>query len=128
MSGLIDEWIRKADADYATACREMLADEGANFDAVCFHSQQCIEKLMKALLIKNGVTPPKTHDLFQLNLLLAPVCKKWSCRPEDLRYLTRASVDFRYPGHSATLREARTAMKHCRLIRLAVRRSLGLKT
>ena len=35
---------------------------------------------------------------------------------------------FRYPGHSATLREARTAMKHCCLIRAAVRRSLGLKT
>ena len=35
---------------------------------------------------------------------------------------------FRYPGHSATLREARTAMKHCCLIRAAVRHSLGLKT
>ena len=80
MSEIIDEWIRKADADYATASREMLASEDANFDAVCFHSQQCIEKLMKAMLIKNGVTPPKTHDLFQLHLLLMPVCKKWFCR------------------------------------------------
>ena len=38
------------------------------------------------------------------------------------------AVDFRYPGHSATLREARTAMSQFRLTRVAARRSLGLKT
>jgi len=127
MSELIDEWIRKADADYATACREMSADKDANFDAVCFHSQQCIEKLMKAMLIKNGVTPPKTHDLFQLNLLLAPVCKKWSCRPEDLRYLTRASVDFRYPGESADRDEAAEAVEICSKLRMALHQLLPVK-
>lgn len=127
MSEIIDEWIRKADADYATACREMLVDEGPNFDAVCFHSQQCIEKLMKALLIKNGVTPPKTHDLFQLNLLLAPVCQKWSCRPEDLRYLTRASVDFRYPGESADRDEAAEAVKICSKLRTSLHQLLAQK-
>ncbi|MDO8303771.1 MAG: HEPN domain-containing protein [Sedimentisphaerales bacterium] len=113
MSEIINEWIRKADADYATASREMLACENANFDAVCFHSQQCIEKLIKALLIRHGVTPPKIHDLFQLNLLLMPVCKKWFCRPEDLRYLTRAAVDFRYPGESADRDEAAEALEIC---------------
>ncbi|MDD5326532.1 MAG: HEPN domain-containing protein [Phycisphaerae bacterium] len=117
MNEIIDEWIRKADADYATACREMSADENVNFDAVCFHSQQCIEKLMKALLIKNNVTPPKTHDLFQLNLLLTPVCKKWSCRCEDLRYLTRAAVDFRYPGEFADKDEAAEAVEICSKLR-----------
>jgi HEPN domain-containing protein len=124
MSELIDEWIRKADADYATASREMLAVEDANFDAVCFHSQQCIEKLMKAMLIKNGVTPPKTHDLFQLNLLLMPVCKKWFCRPEDLRYLTRASVDFRYPGESADRSEAAEAVEICSKLRTSLHQLL----
>ncbi len=125
MSELIDEWIRKADADYATACREMLVGEDANFDAVCFHSQQCIEKLMKALLIKNSVTPPKTHDLFHLGLLLAPVCKKWSCRPEDLRYLTRASVDFRYPGESADRDEAAEALEICSKLRTTLHQLLA---
>jgi len=125
MSELIDEWIRKADADYATACREMLADEGVNFDAVCFHSQQCIEKLMKALLIKKSVTPPKTHDLFHLGLLLSPVCKKWSCRPEDLRYLTRASVDFRYPGESADRDEASEAVEICSKLRTSIHKLLA---
>ena len=108
----------------AVRCRR---SENSNFDAVCFHSQQCIEKLMKAMLIKNGVTPPKIHDLFQLNLLLAQVCKKWSCRPEDLRYLTRASVDFRYPGESADRDEATEALKICSNLRTALHQLLAKK-
>ncbi|SPE55405.1 Putative nucleotidyltransferase (modular protein) [Verrucomicrobia bacterium] len=32
-----------------------------------------------------------------------------------------------YPGHAATLREARTALKHCRSLRAEARRALGLK-
>ncbi len=127
MNELINEWIHKADADYATACREMSADENANFDAVCFHSQQCIEKLMKAMLIKNGITPPKIHDLFQLNILLVPVCKKWSCRPEDLRYLTRAAIDFRYPGESADKDEAAEAVEICSQLRAILHRLLAEK-
>lgn len=117
MNKIIDEWIRKADADYATACREMSVAQDNNFDAICYHSQQCIEKLMKALLIKNGQTPPKNHDLFHLSLLLSPVCEKWSCRPQDLRYLTRASVDFRYPGESADKDEAAHALEICSNLR-----------
>jgi hypothetical protein len=42
------EWITKADGDFRTAGREILVEEGPNFDAVCYHAQQCIEKLMKA--------------------------------------------------------------------------------
>jgi hypothetical protein len=48
---------------------------------------------MKALLIHLGVTPPKTHDLGALEALLTPVCPAWSWAAQDLRFLTRASVD-----------------------------------
>jgi len=34
--------------------------------------------------------------------------------------MTDYAVDFRYPGHSATLREARVALKHCRSLRAEV--------
>ncbi len=127
MSEITNEWIRKADADYATACREMAASENTNYDAVCFHSQQRIEKLIKAALIKQGITPPKIHDLFQLNLLLSPVCKSWSCRVEDLRYLTRAAVDFRYPGESADKDEAGEAVEICSRLRELLHQLLAEK-
>lgn len=83
--------------------------DNPNYDAVCFHAQQCIEKMMKAQLIHLGVIPTKTHDLAYLNQLLMPVCPGWSWPVEDFRFLTRAAVTFRYSGESADLEEARQA-------------------
>ncbi len=70
MSALVEEWVKKADADFATAQREIAVTKTPNYDAVCFHAQQCCEKLMKALLLSVGVTPPRTHDLAYLATLL----------------------------------------------------------
>jgi hypothetical protein len=57
-------------------------------------------------LIHLGVTLPRTHDLPTLDRLLTPVCLRWSWRVEELRLLSRAGVDFRYPGKSADEKEA----------------------
>lgn len=40
------------------------------FAIVAFHAQQCIEKSMKAVLAKNSITYPRTHDLDELCQLL----------------------------------------------------------
>ncbi len=106
MNATVSGWISKAEGDYATAQRELSAEGTPNFDAVGFHAQQCIEKLMKALLIHLGVTPPRSHDLFVLDGLLKPVCSEWSWLVQDLRFLTRGAVDFRYPGESADRKDA----------------------
>jgi HEPN domain-containing protein len=111
MNATVKEWIAKAEGDYATAGRELRATESPNYDAVCFHAEQAVEKLMKALLIYLGVTPPRTHDLALLDRLLAPVCPDWSWPVEELRLLTRAAVDFRYPGESADKEEAYEAFE-----------------
>jgi HEPN domain-containing protein len=109
MNETVREWIAKAEGDYATAGRELAATERLNLDAVCFHAQQCIEKLMKGLLIHVGVIPPRTHDLVYLADMLAPLCPGWSAPVEDLRFLTRAAVDYRYPGEFAEEQEAAEA-------------------
>jgi len=109
MNDTVREWIAKAQGDFATAGRELRADEAPNHDAVCFHAQQCIEKLMKGLMIHLGVAPPKTHDLAYLDQLLAPACPSWSWPTEELRFLSVAAVDFRYPGGSADREEAEQA-------------------
>lgn len=111
MNELTKEWLAKAEADYATAVRESLAMQNVNLDAICFHAQQCIEKLMKGLLIHKGVQPPKTHDLAFLDQLLLPVCPEWSWPAEELYFLTRAAVEFRYPGESADKEDATEALK-----------------
>jgi len=109
MSAIVEEWIAKAEGDYSTAQRELNAADSPNYDAVCFHAEQTVEKLMKALLIHLGVVPPRTHDLAELDRLLAPVCADWSFPAVELRFLSRAAVDFRYPGESADKQEAAEA-------------------
>ena len=54
MNPLTVEWIEKASADLATAGREMRARRDPNYDAVCFHAQQCVEKLGSSLFSVGG--------------------------------------------------------------------------
>jgi HEPN domain-containing protein len=126
MNGTVKEWISKAEGDYATAVRELRATQSPNYDAACFHAEQCVEKLMKALLIHLGVTPLRTHDLATLDRLLAPVCPGWSWPVEELRLLTRAAVDFRYPGESADESEASQSLDIATRMRTTLRSLLGL--
>ena len=126
MNGTVKEWVAKAEADYSTATRELQAAESPNLDAVCFHAQQCVEKSMKALLIHLGVVPPRTHDLTELDRLLAPVCTPWSWPVQELRFLTRAAVDFRYPGESADREAAAEALDIATRLRAKLRALLGL--
>ena len=110
MNAIVQEWIDKAEGDFATANREMHADSGSNYDAVCFHAQQCIEKLMKAALIQKGAPAPHTHDLVYLNTLLLAVYRSWAAPTDELRLLSRSGVTFRYPGESADYSDAVEAM------------------
>ena len=110
MNETVREWIDKAENDHATASRELAAVDRPNLDAVCFHAQQCVEKMMKALLIHLGVIPSRTHDLAHLYSILQPVCPDWSWPVEELRYLSHAAVTFRYPGESANREQAARAL------------------
>lgn len=117
MSALIDEWIAKAEGDFRTAAREIEVEADPNYDAVCYHAQQCIEKLMKALLIAKGLSAPRTHDLAYLASLLAPAYPGRAWPAEDLIFLTRAAVEFRYSGESAEYEEAAEAFAICKSLR-----------
>ena len=80
---------------------------------------------MKALLIHLGIVPPRTHDLTELDRLLAPVCSQWSWPAQELRFLTRAAVDFRYPGESADPEEAAESLDIATRLRANLRALLG---
>lgn len=128
MKPLTREWIKKAENDLKVATQVLRRRKDRVPDAACFHCQPCVEKYLKARLTEAGLPFPKTHDLFLLVNLASGVEPKWLAFSSAAKAITNYAVDSRYPGHSATLREARAAMKHCRLIRAAARRSLGLKT
>ena len=66
MKPLTSEWVEKAEGDFATAEREIRVRKTPNFDAVCFHAQQCTEKYLKALLQEADLPFGKTHHLISL--------------------------------------------------------------
>jgi HEPN domain len=51
---LVDQWIVKAEHDLTTARHTLTLKEECPFHTICFHSQQCAEKYLKALLIFHG--------------------------------------------------------------------------
>lgn len=106
---IVEEWLSKAIADVETASRELAVTNHPNFDAVCFHAQQAVEKLTKGILIDRGVAPPFTHDLGVLAALIAQAQSSWTWTNKELRLLTLGAVQYRNPGFGATKQDATDA-------------------
>ena len=61
---LAKEWTQKAEDDLRNA--EVLLKEGGTTDAICFHSQQAVEKYLKAFLVFHNLPVRKIHSLVAL--------------------------------------------------------------
>lgn len=126
MKPITQEWIDKAEGDFATAQREINVQKMPNYDAVCFHAQQCIEKYLKACLQEENIAFTKTHDLSTLLDLFLPVQPTWISLRPVLDALTVYAVEFRYPGLSANQAIATQAFQDCSSIRQTIRQYLSL--
>lgn len=120
------EWVEKAEGDFHTATREAAAADFPNFDAVCFHAQQCAEKYLKALLVESGVRFPRTHDLLLLQSLILPIWLEAGSIRNELAALAPYAVNVRYPGDRADAPLAAEALNNCLAARRAMRARLGL--
>jgi HEPN domain-containing protein len=120
------EWVSKAEADFAAAETLIRARRHPNYDAACFHAQQCAEKYLKARLEEANLAVPKTHNLYSLLRLVLPLEPTWTVMGTDLKILSTFAVAYRYPGLSATKADARAALKRCRSIRRIARQAFGL--
>ncbi|HEY1716704.1 MAG TPA: HEPN domain-containing protein [Verrucomicrobiae bacterium] len=127
MKPLTREWIKKAENDFKVAAQILQRRKDIVPDAACFFCQQCVEKYLKAKLVEAGISFQRTHDLLSLLNLCVQAEPLWTAYAQIADDMTDFAVDFRYPGHSATLSQAKLALKHCRSLRAEVRRSLGLK-
>lgn len=109
LNPVVHEW--EALGDLRTARRELVAPEHPNFDAACYHAQQCSEKLMKAVLIGRSIIVPKTHDLVELDRLLIAIEPMWQWPGPELRRLSLTAVEYRYPGAVASAHDATWAVE-----------------
>ena len=108
MRPITREWVDKAEADFATARRELRVRKQPNYDAVGFHCQQCIEKYLKARLQQDRIVFTKTHNLRTLLELLLPSYQTWNVLSPDLLILNSFAVVYRYPGESTDLKRHET--------------------
>jgi HEPN domain-containing protein/predicted nucleotidyltransferase len=58
-----EAWLAEAREDFESAA--ILLDHRKHRGA-CLHSQQCVEKALKALLLEKGRRPARTHDIVEL--------------------------------------------------------------
>ena len=126
MNGPVHEWIEKAEGDFQSAQRELRARKAPNYDAACFHAQQCAEKYLKAFLVQHNLSFRPIHDLEVLLGHIVPISPEFEFVRDLLLLLNDYAVNIRYPGESATRDEARAAVKAMRTVRTFVRSKLGL--
>jgi HEPN domain-containing protein len=126
MKQITQEWIDKAEGDFATAQRELEVQQMPNYDAVCFHAQQCAEKYLKACLQESNIAFNKIHDLSRLLDLLLPVEPNWEILRPKLEVLTAYAVEFRYPGISANKDLAAQSFQDCVTIRQTIQQYFSL--
>ena len=92
----VGQWRAKARSDWTTV-EILLGSDRCPADAVCFHCQQFVEKLLKALLTRRGIEAPKTHDLRRLIQLAEPFAPELSRFSDASDALTVHGVETRCP-------------------------------
>lgn len=119
---MANQWIEKAEHDLWNAEYTLTLKQDCPFDTVCFHSQQCAEKYLKAFLIFHSLEFPKTHDL---RVLMQNVRLQTSVDLEmsEVLILNRYTIEARYPGdwEPITRDEAERAVAIARKVRDAIR-------
>ena len=88
-------YLQLADDD-AAAFRGLLTLPDVKFRLACFHAQQSVEKLLKAVMVWHDIAYQRTHDLNTLatQLLRHDITPPFS--PEELTRLNPFAVTFRY--------------------------------
>ena len=113
----VRKWLVKANGDLKVAENEIkLSSEDMVTEAVCFHSQQVVEKLLKAYLVTRNIEFGKTHNLE----FLLELCIKQDSRFKDINVgnLSFYAVELRYPDefYTPTAEEARQCIEIARKV------------
>lgn len=93
----VRQWRKKAQSDWTTV-GILTTSERCPADIACFHCQQFVEKMLKAILTLHGIEAPKTHDLRRLIQLAEPFAPELSRLSDASDKLTVHGVETRYPG------------------------------
>ena len=92
MNEEVTRWLIFAREDLRIA--ELALGEGI-YNQVCFHSQQCVEKVLKGFIIYKGQIHPQTHKLADLLSYMLP--SPFDDLKDEILILDRFYIPTRYP-------------------------------
>jgi len=119
-----EEWVEKAEEDFRAA--SALEPESVP-SVICFLCQQCVEKYLKAALVRHEMPTQKTHNLILLNAMVSEKDKRFAELEDQLALLNPYSVLSRYPGMDTTASTAKKAFEVARALRKQIRELLNLE-
>jgi HEPN domain-containing protein len=96
LSGRLAQLLLRKAAQDAFVVAKLIDDPESPDEAIGFHSQQAVEKLLKAVLASRGVRYRRTHDLVELIDLLREHSISFPAELEEIRRLTPFATEFRY--------------------------------
>jgi HEPN domain-containing protein len=121
------DWTAYAEEDFNTA-KILLKKSKPLTGPSCFHSQQCAEKYLKAMLIYKHVEFPKTQDLLALDTLCNNAGILTKLAQDDVDKLSSyAAHAYGPPDFEITAEDARKALEITKTVRRFARSFLGLK-
>ncbi len=122
----VHDWVAKAEMDYESALDLARRRKNPLPDKVAYECAQCAEKYLKAFLVRHKKSFRYRHDLIELRRSCEDFDADFRLIEPDLEFLNRWSSDIRYPGLSATVEDAREAVRAMKQVRKFVRAKLGL--
>lgn len=96
------EWIRRAKSNLVKS--KITKTEDMLYEDLCFDLQQSAEKALKGLIIRLGLTAPRTHSLHEL----LDIIRTRMIVPDEMRrvmFLNNYAVSTRYPGDYTEITE-----------------------
>ncbi len=107
MNAVVKAWLESAEMDLENI-RIITGNEFLTPVSI-FHSQQCIEKVFKAVLELRGMAIPKTHDLLRLFSLASDFFHS-EIDIVVLQKLNDVYIDSRYPGDFGLLPDGKPSI------------------
>jgi HEPN domain-containing protein len=93
----IEQWLTIAESDFQ-AYKILASSDKPPTMEVCFHCQQYVEKLLKAVLTFNKEEIPKTHDLKNLAVAASQYVPEMKTLIDSIAELTIYGSKIRYPA------------------------------
>jgi len=90
------KWIEFAENDYE-AVKLLIVSPKPLLEIICFHCQQCVEKYLKAFIVKHHGEIKKTHNLEELCKVCTVIDGGFIAISDLCIDLTDFAVEIRYP-------------------------------